>query len=384
MILLDAERLTASRPNRPLFTDVSLTLNDGDRVGVVGINGSGKTTLLRMLAGDARARGRRGASRTRRARRRARPVARARRPAPSRAAVGDGWQGEAMLDRLGMAALVDAPTTELSGGQAKRVALAELLAGEHDALILDEPTNHLDLDAIRFLEEWLADYRGGLRAGHPRPPRARPGDHQGARARPRRAPTSTCPPGCTPARATPRTSPAGPSARSRPTSPSRCAATWPVRELAWLRRGAPARTTKPKARIAAATAIVDGRPQAAARDGDLERRALGAVAAARLEGRRAGRRRLRLARRHAGARPDVAGARAGRPHRHRRAERRRQVDAARPRRRPAAADRRARRPRRDRGDRLLRPARPRARSSTSGCATPSPATRASRRSPTSR
>ena len=67
-----------------------------------------------------------------------------------------------MLDRLGMGELLDADTDELSGGQAKRVALARLLVGEHDLLILDEPTNHLDLDAIAFLEEWLAAYRGGL------------------------------------------------------------------------------------------------------------------------------------------------------------------------------------------------------------------------------
>ena len=55
MIVLDAEHLAASRPNRPLFRDVSLTLSDGDRVGVVGINGCGKSTLLRMLAQIGRA-----------------------------------------------------------------------------------------------------------------------------------------------------------------------------------------------------------------------------------------------------------------------------------------------------------------------------------------
>ena len=61
-----------------------------------------------------------------------------------------------MLDRLGMGDMADTPTTELSGGQAKRVALARLLADDYEALILDEPTNHLDLDAIAFLEQWLA------------------------------------------------------------------------------------------------------------------------------------------------------------------------------------------------------------------------------------
>ena len=161
MILIDAAGLKASRPNRPLFDDVSLTLSDGDRVGVVGINGCGKSTLLRFLgreatpeAGEVRwGRGARVGFLTQQ------PELP---PGTVRDAVGGGWEGEAMLDRLGMAALVDSRTDELSGGQAKRVALARLLCGEYEALILDEPTNHLDLDAIKFLEEWLAAYRGGL------------------------------------------------------------------------------------------------------------------------------------------------------------------------------------------------------------------------------
>ena len=52
MILIDASGLRASRPNRPLFTDLSLTLSDGDRIGVVGLNGCGKSTLLSMLSGE--------------------------------------------------------------------------------------------------------------------------------------------------------------------------------------------------------------------------------------------------------------------------------------------------------------------------------------------
>ncbi len=123
MILIDAAGLAASRPNRPLFADLSLTLSDGDRVGVVGINGCGKSTLLRMLAreitpekGEVRwGRGVRVGFLAQQ------PVL----PAGSvRDAVGGGWEGEAMLDRLGMAELADAATNELSGGQAKRVALA--------------------------------------------------------------------------------------------------------------------------------------------------------------------------------------------------------------------------------------------------------------------
>ena len=110
-------------------------------------------------------------------------------------------------------------------------------------------------------------------------------------------PTSTFRRAGTPDPATRRTSPAAPNARSRPRPPSRCARTWRRRELAWLRRGAPARTSKPKARIATATALVDGQAQAAAREGELGL-SLG-IEAAGLEGHRARRRRLLVAGRHA-------------------------------------------------------------------------------------
>ena len=161
VIVIDAQKLSASRPNRPLFTDISLTLSAGDRVGIVGLNGCGKSTLLRILSGEYspdngvvhRGRGARIGILAQQ------PVL----PAGTvRDAVGEDWRGEAMLDKLGMSGLLDAQTDELSGGQQKRVALAQLLVNEWDALILDEPTNHLDLDAISYLEEWLAQYRGGL------------------------------------------------------------------------------------------------------------------------------------------------------------------------------------------------------------------------------
>ena len=54
MILLDAQNLTVTRPDRPLFEGLSLTLSTGDRMGVLGLNGSGKSTLLRILAGEER------------------------------------------------------------------------------------------------------------------------------------------------------------------------------------------------------------------------------------------------------------------------------------------------------------------------------------------
>jgi ABC transport system ATP-binding/permease protein len=267
MILIDAEQLAASRPNRPLFADVSMTISDGDRLGVVGLNGCGKSTLLRMLAGTLEPEA--GEVRWGRGARVGflpqNPVL----PSGSvRDAVGGGWQGEAMLDRLGMAPLLDTSTDQLSGGEAKRTALAGLLAGEYEVLILDEPTNHLDLDAIQFLEEWLAAFRGGLvLVTHDRhvldnvttkvleldrgkaylhvPTGWHAGSGYAAYL-------------------------AGRAEREeRAEVAEQVRKNLATRELAWLRRGAPARTSKPKARIATATALVEGRAQAAARDGDL-------------------------------------------------------------------------------------------------------------------
>jgi ABC transport system ATP-binding/permease protein len=267
MILIDAERLAASRPNRPLFADVSVTISDGDRLGVVGLNGSGKSTLLRMLAGELRPES--GEVRWGRGARVGFLLQNPLLPSGTvREAVGGEWQGEAMLDRLGMTPLLDAPTDELSGGQAKRAALARLLVGEYEVLILDEPTNHLDLDAIQFLEEWLAAYRGGLvLVTHDRhvldkvttkvleldrgtaylhvPAGWHAGSGYAAYL-------------------------AGRAEREeRAEVAEQVRKNLATRELAWLRRGAPARTSKPKARIATATALVEGRAQAAARDGEL-------------------------------------------------------------------------------------------------------------------
>ena len=267
MILIDAERIAASRPNRPLFTDVSLTVNDGDRIGVVGINGSGKTTLLRMLARElepeaGEVRWGRGARIGVLDQQTVLP------PGTVRVAAGGTWQAEAMLDRLGMGDLLDADTTELSGGQRKRVALAGLLASEQDALILDEPTNHLDLDAIAFLEEHLAAYTGGLlMVTHDR--------HVLDRVTTRvleidRGRAYLHVPGGLTAGSGYAAYLAGRAEREeRAEAAEQTRRNLARTELAWLRRGAPARSTKPKARVATATALVQARPDAPARAGEL-------------------------------------------------------------------------------------------------------------------
>lgn len=267
MILIDAENLRASRPGRVLFENVSVTINTGDRLGVVGLNGCGKSTLFRLLSGETQP----DAGVVRRGRN-ARigvlpqlPVL----PAGNvRDAVGGGWQGEAMLDKLGMGEMHDADTSELSGGQLKRVALAQLLAGEWDCLILDEPTNHLDLDAIGFLEETLARFNGGLAiVTHDRHVLDRvtnrvleidrgsaylhipTGENAGSGYAAYLAARSE------------REENAATAEQVRKNAAKK--------ELAWLRRGAPARTAKPKARIAAAEALIASKADGPARQGEL-------------------------------------------------------------------------------------------------------------------
>lgn len=151
-VLVDLSKVSARTADRNLFCDLSLTVSDGDRLGVVGINGTGKSTLLRLLAGrdgpdSGEVRRRPGSSLGYLSQV---PVL-----APGRVAdvLGSGWAGEAALDRLGMGHAGSLETATLSGGQAKRVALAAVLAEPCDLLILDEPTNHLDLGAVSWLEE---------------------------------------------------------------------------------------------------------------------------------------------------------------------------------------------------------------------------------------
>jgi ATP-binding cassette subfamily F protein uup len=271
VILIDAQDVTASRPNRPLFTDLSLTLNTGDRIGVVGLNGCGKSTLLSIMSGE-RAPEAGVVRRGRDARVGALPQLPILPPGTVRAAVCDGleqaWQGEAMLSRLGMGDLIDASTDQLSGGQKKRVALAALLAREWDALILDEPTNHLDLDAIAYLEEWLAAFAGGLLlVTHDRHVLDRVTnkvleiDRGSCYLHVPQERTKGSGYAAFLAARSEREEQAATAEQTRKNLARR--------ELAWLRRGAKARTSKPKARIDTAQALLAGGPQASAREGDL-------------------------------------------------------------------------------------------------------------------
>lgn len=257
--LVNLENVSKSYGVKPLLSNVSLGVQAGDRIGVVGLNGGGKTTLLEVLAGVEPA-----------------DQGRVSRTGDLRQAVvtqredlvGDTvfdvviaplgvdeheWAGDArirsILDGLGVAALgLDRRVDQLSGGQRRRVGLAAALVRDLDLLILDEPTNHLDVEGVQWLAEhllarrtalvvvthdrWFLDtvatrtwevvdgsvesYEGGYADWtFARAERGRQADAAEARRR-----------------------------------------NLARKELAWLRRGPPARTSKPRYRIEAAEALI--------------------------------------------------------------------------------------------------------------------------------
>jgi len=264
--LLGAEALHLEYPTKVVFDGVSLGVDEGDRIGIVGRNGDGKSSLMAMLAGR-------------------------REPDSGRVTVRGGVrigmldQADVLADDLTVAEAVvgDRPEHEwagdaavrdvisglvgdldwhgtlagLSGGQRRRVALAALLAGDWDVLALDEPTNHLDVEAVAWLadhlkrrwspsagallvvthDRWFLDevctrtwevhdrivdpFEGGYAAYILQRVER---DRQAASIEARRQNLAR-------------------------------------KELAWLRRGAPARTAKPKFRIDAANALIADVPE---------------------------------------------------------------------------------------------------------------------------
>jgi ATPase subunit of ABC transporter with duplicated ATPase domains len=264
--LLGAEALHLEFPTKVVFDSVSLGLDEGDRVGIVGRNGDGKSSLMAMLAGrlepdSGRVTVRGGVT-----------VGVLDQAdtldddlTVGRAVVGDVpdhvWASDPKIRDVINGLLGDldwgAPVKGLSGGQRRRVALAHLLTGDWDVLALDEPTNHLDVEAISWLAEhlkrrWSKNSGGLMVVTH-----------------------------------------------DRWFLDEVCTATWEVhdrivepfeggyaayilqrverdrqaaaieqrrqnlarKELAWLRRGAPARTSKPKFRIEAANTLIEDVPE---------------------------------------------------------------------------------------------------------------------------
>jgi ATP-binding cassette subfamily F protein uup len=166
--LINVENVTKAYGPTPLLDAVSVGLNEGDRVGVVGRNGGGKTTLVEILARAAEP----DAGRVTHARGLRVGYLTQRDAFPEGATAGGvvlgdrpehEWAGDTrardILSGLIGGLALDAPLEGLSGGERRRVALARLLVPDLDLIVLDEPTNHLDLEAI----DWLARHLRGRR-----------------------------------------------------------------------------------------------------------------------------------------------------------------------------------------------------------------------------
>ena len=154
----------------PVFTDLSLIVQEGERVGLIGGNGSGKSTLLRIMAGQLepdegermQLRDQSLAFVTQQDSFSQQTVA-AEIESVLPAALDD-YQRQAILHRLCQQHDLDseAPVERLSGGWRKRLAIVRALATEPDILLLDEPSNHLDLDGLLWLEQLMREWRGTL------------------------------------------------------------------------------------------------------------------------------------------------------------------------------------------------------------------------------
>ncbi len=161
--LLGAENISLEFPTKEVFNSVTIGINDGDRIGIVGRNGDGKSTLLKILSKQLEPDSGRV---TYRGNLRVGYLTQVDQIENSlsiaEAVVGDGpehtWAKDPKIRDVLSGLLGDLDweqkVGELSGGQRRRVALAALLAGEYDVIMLDEPTNHLDVEGVN----WLANH----------------------------------------------------------------------------------------------------------------------------------------------------------------------------------------------------------------------------------
>ncbi len=259
--LLSLERVSKSYGVRPLLSDVSLGIGEGERIGIVGRNGDGKTTLLRIMTGaeepdEGRVSRQRGLLVGVLAQQDDFDDTHTVREVVLQGMADHEWAADSRLreivDVLLAGVDLDRAVHGLSGGERRRCALAGLLLGDHDLGGLDEPTNHLDVEAVAWLAAHLAARPSALVVvTHDRwfldaVCQQTWEVHDGA--------VDTYDGGYAAfvlAKAE----------RQRQAAASEVRRQNLVRkELAWLRRGAPARTSKPKFRIDAANALIEDVP----------------------------------------------------------------------------------------------------------------------------
>ncbi|WP_433350832.1 ABC-F family ATP-binding cassette domain-containing protein [Microtetraspora malaysiensis] len=261
MNLVNLESVSHAFGPKPLLTDVTLGIGQGDRVGVVGRNGGGKSTLISIIAGELKP----DSGRVTHNRGLHVGLLSQRDDFDPAVLVGDlvlsgraehEWAGDAAIREI-LANLIGdidltTPAGALSGGERRRTALAKLLIDEHELIILDEPTNHLDIEAIAWLAGHLAQRKSALLVvTHDRwfldavatrtwevvdasVERYEGGYAAYVLAKAERARIAQA-------------------AEERRQNLMR-------KEIAWLRRGPPARTSKPKFRINAAEALIANEP----------------------------------------------------------------------------------------------------------------------------
>lgn len=171
MILLSAQNISKTYMERKVLDDVSFFLNEGDKIGVIGINGTGKSTLIKILAGvDEADSGK--VVRTNGIRVSYLPqipefedkgsiLRQVMMHLPEDLKEAKEFEARSILGKLGISDCSKDIST-LSGGEKRRVGIAAALIKPSDILLIDEPTNHIDNETVHILEEQLKKYRGAI------------------------------------------------------------------------------------------------------------------------------------------------------------------------------------------------------------------------------
>ena len=171
MILLSAKNLSKTYMERRVLDDVSFFLNEGDKVGIIGVNGTGKSTLLRILAGAEEADSGE-VIRTSGVRISYLPqipefeahgsvLEQVMLHLPEDLKEAKVFEAKSILGKLGISNVTREIGT-LSGGERRRAGIAAALIQPSDILLLDEPTNHIDNETVQLLEDQLRKYRGAI------------------------------------------------------------------------------------------------------------------------------------------------------------------------------------------------------------------------------